>query len=266
MPPDNRFVPFMQRGLEHKPFVRRDHTLNHKLSQTVRTVDCDHVAKTRFRIERKHHSGSGQVRPHHGHDPDRERDFELRIALARSIADGAVREQRGKALVHGAEKPLFTPHVQKCLGGARKRRFRQVLRAGRGPHRQLGLAPQASNQRSIGLANGGPKIFRQRRLQYSRPRFRAFRCKLFQIFGIQFREERLEFSAQTLLGEQPPVAVGGDGESIQDANPLGFQRDEHLPERRVLAAHPRYVPHANLGKINRKSCLHRVLHPFPSRR
>src|ERR1019366_530683 len=162
------------------------------------------------------------------------------------------------------EKRFFSPHVQKCLGGACKRRFRQVFRTGGGPHCQLSLAPQASHQCAIGLANRGLKVFRQRSFQNSRPCLMTFLRKLFQILGIQIRETRFEFCAQALFFQKPPVAIGGDREPVQDANPFGFQRAKHLPEGSVLAAYQRQVPHANLGKIHCKSGLHKILHPLES--
>ena len=64
----------------------------------------------------------------------------------------------------------------------------------------------------------------------------AFGRNLFEILRVEVRENFLEFSAQAMFFEQPPVRVRRESKTVQDADALRLQRAEQLAEGCVLAS------------------------------
>ena len=78
---------------------------------------------------------AAQVRAHHLHHADRERDLEMVEAVVDAIDDRAVGEDRGEAAPAGLEQIVFAAHVEKALVLPGEARRRQILRGGRAAHR-----------------------------------------------------------------------------------------------------------------------------------
>src|SRR5579862_1773729 len=122
--------------------------------------------------------------------------------------------------MHGVEKGILPAYIQKRLCSTGERCFGQILGAGRGSYRHLHLAPDSLEERTIGVADRGSELFRQRGLQYLRTSLVAFNRKLLKGLRIEIREDFLESRAQSLFLEQPPVRFRRQSKAIQNADAL----------------------------------------------
>ncbi len=109
---EDRPETLLHRRLEDVILVGIDRPLNHVLAQAIRGVDQHGVTEPGFGIDRKHHAGDGQVRPHHALDADRQTDLEVVEPLVHAVGNGPIGVKRGEAALAGLEQGLAALDVQ----------------------------------------------------------------------------------------------------------------------------------------------------------
>ena len=90
-------------------------TLHHGLAEAVARGNEHHIFEAGLGINRKHHTGSAEIRAHHLLHARRQRDFTMREAFVDAIRNRAVVVKRGKYMLHCLKNIVDTNYVQKSL-------------------------------------------------------------------------------------------------------------------------------------------------------
>src|SRR6476646_11588445 len=90
--------------LEDIEFVGIHGALHDVLAKTVRAGNEHDVAKPGLGIKRKDHAARGQVRTHHLHHANRERDLEVIETLVNPVMDSTVGEKARETAPAGIEE------------------------------------------------------------------------------------------------------------------------------------------------------------------
>ena len=69
--------------------------------------------------------------------------------LTSAVTDGAIREERGEALVNGSQEGGFAPDIQECFCRTSERSLGQVFSTGRGTNSQFGFIAQSFHELTI---------------------------------------------------------------------------------------------------------------------
>ncbi len=112
-----------------------DTALDDGLAKAVTPRHEDHVRKSRFRVEREHHSAGRKIGPDHLHHGDGQGDLEVIKAVVDPVGDRAIGENGGKAAPAGLEQILRATYIEEALMLAGKTRGRQIFRRRGAAHR-----------------------------------------------------------------------------------------------------------------------------------
>ena len=126
----------LERRLGYHELVRIDHALHDVLAEPVGGVHEHHVAESCLSVEREHDATRGEIRAHHPHDADRERNFEVIESLIEAVMDCTIGEQAREAALAGIEQSLLAMNVEVAVLLAGKARGRQVFGGGRAAYRK----------------------------------------------------------------------------------------------------------------------------------
>ncbi len=229
-------------------FVGIDLALNDVLAQAITAGDQHHVAESGLGIEGEDDAAGALVGPHHIHDRDRKRHFQVIESVLVAIDDGAVGEQGGEAAAAGLEHRLFAAYVDVTVMLAGKAGIGKILRGGRTAHRHRRMPAILLLQFAIGLGHlpadfvctGGLIDQLARRL---RPRG--------ELLDGGFPQS-LDKMAQPVPGlglvQRVPIGLCRDAKSIGNIHALGGQRCIQFAKRRGLAADQRHVLHSQLAE------------------
>ena len=198
-----------------------------------------------------------QVRAHHFHHSDRQRDAQVIEILIGAVVNRAVGEQAREAALAGFEQRRLLAHIQVGLLLAGEACGRQILGGGGAAHRDTRGEAVLGLQFPIGLQDLGLQRIRQRRVMDDRARTRPAAPQILGVIGLEPVERR----AQRLPGvggvEHAAIGLGGDGEAVGNLDPLAGQLPIHLPEGRVLAADQPDVANADVAEEANELICHR---------
>ncbi len=162
--------------------------------------------------------------------------------------NGAIGEQAGETTAARVEQTLFALDVEIGILLAGKARRRQVLGGRRAPHGQTHLLAVLLLKPAVGIENLGGQIVGQPGAVDDLPGALAFTGQRGDVGGVELVEFRVQTVPRAGLVQHVTIGLGGDGESVRDADALPGQLLEHLAQRRVLSADQRHVVDAELLK------------------
>jgi hypothetical protein len=140
-----------ERRLVDIEFVGIDLALHDVLAEAIGAGDEHHVAEAGLGIQREDHAARRVVGAHHLHHADRQEDLEVVEAVVDAINNGAVGEQRGKALPASLEHVVRAADIQIALMLAGEAGGWQVLGGGRAAHRDRDVVAVFRFQFAVGL-------------------------------------------------------------------------------------------------------------------
>ncbi|SPU45759.1 Uncharacterised protein [Brevundimonas diminuta] len=158
-------------------------------------------------------------------------------ALGLSIADGAIREERGVAPSARLQQRGLAADVEEALLLAGEAGVGKVLGGGAGADRDIRIRPaDASAKIAVGGANGLGALFRPRRRQEGRAEPRASVGKRRLSHG-PIADGGRDHGAQAARVEEAPIGLGCGRKAGRHAHAPATQIADHLPKGSVLAAH-----------------------------
>ena len=95
--------------------VRIHRALDDGFAQAVARVDQDQVPESRFRVQREHDPGTGQVGPHHALHTHRQRHLAVIESLMDAVSDGPVVEQRSVDAVYAGDDVVQSGDVEQRI-------------------------------------------------------------------------------------------------------------------------------------------------------
>ncbi len=213
----------LQARLEDGVLVGVDLPADDRLAQSARRADDDDLGESALRVEGEDHPGTGQVRPDHDLNTDREGDLEVVEAHPLPVVDGSVGVEGGIAAMHRLQQLGGPPHVQVGLLLASEARLRQVLGGGAAAYGDLGVrAAFVAPQLLVRRDDLGPQPWGQRLGEGHRP----YR-------GPDLIERGALVQARDLFLDPPPESV-----PVQQLSVRGGRRCE-----------PRRDAHAGIGQV-----------------
>ena len=151
--PQDAAKALLEGRLVNVELVGIDLALHDGFAETVTARDEDHVAKSRFGIEREDDPAGREVRADHLHHGDGEGDLEVIEAVVDAIGNRAIGEDRGEAAPAGFEQIVRAPHVEEAFMLARETRGRQIFRRRRTSHGDGDAGPVLLLQLAISRGN-----------------------------------------------------------------------------------------------------------------
>ena len=237
--------------------VRVDGALNHILAQAVSARHEHGVAKARLGVDGEHHTRRRDIGAHHLHHADRQRDLEMVEALVDPVMNGAIGEQAGETTAARVEQTLFALDVEIRILLAGEARRRQVLGGRRAPHGETYFLAVLLLKLAVGIQNFGGQIVGQPGAVDDFTGALAFTRQRGDVGGVELVELGMQTVPRAGLVQHVAIGLGGDGESVRDADALTGQLLEHLAQRRVLSADERHVVDAELlKKADVPGCAH----------
>ena len=234
-----------------------DGALNHILAKAVGARHEDGVAKPRLGVDGEHHTRRRDIGAHHLHHADRQGDLEVVEALVEPVMNGAISEQAGETTAARVEQTLFAFDVEIRILLAGKARRRQVLGGRRAPHRETDLLAVLLLKLAVGIQNLGGQIVGEPGAVDDLTGALAFTRQRGDVCGVQIVELGMQTVPSAGLVQHEAIGLGGDGESVRDADALPGQLLEHLAQRRVLSADERHIVDAELlKKPDEPGCTH----------
>ena len=213
-----------------------DLSLDDGFAETVTARDENHIAKSRFGIEREDDAAGGEIRADHFHHGDGEGDFEVIEAVVDAVGNRAIGENRGKAAPAGFEQILRATHVEEAFMLARKTRRRQIFRRRRTSHGDRDAGSGLPFKRSIRFHDLFAERSRVHRLVDDFARLGGYGRKLLDLALVETVEKPMKLVRDAGLQQRIAIGVRRDGKAIGDSNPFGRERRIQLAERRGLAA------------------------------
>lgn len=77
--------------------------------------------------------------------------------------------------------------------------------------------------------------------------------QILDVLDIKAMKDRTDLFTDAILCDEPPVSIGGDGETIEHAYAIRTEPLVELTERSVLAADERNIGQRDLIEVERKS-------------
>ena len=228
--------PLVQGRLVNVELVGIDLALDDGFAETVTAGDEDHVAKSRFGIEREDDAAGREIRANHFHHGDGESDLEVIEAVVDAVGNRAIGENGGKAAPAGLEQILRAAHIEEAFMLARKTRGRQIFRRRRTPHGDSDAGPGLPFKLPIRFHD----LFAERR-RIHRPvddfaGFGGYGRKLLDLALVETVEKPMKFVRDAGLRQRIAISVCRDGKAIGDSHPFGRERRIQFAERSGLAA------------------------------
>ena len=237
--------------------VRIDGTLNHILAQAVRARHEHGVAEARFGVEGEHHARRRDVRAHHLHHADRQRDLEVVEALVDSVVDGAIGEKAGKTAAARIEQALVALDVQIRILLAGEARRGQVLRGRRAAHGETHVLSVLLLKRAVAIQDLACQIVGQSGTVDDLPGALGFPRQRGDIGGVEVVEFGMQAIPRGCLVQHVAIGRSGDGEPVRHTDALIGQLLQHLAERCVLPADQWHVVDAEvLEEADIPRCAH----------
>ena len=237
--------PLFQGRLVNVELVRIDTALDDGFAETVTTRDENHIAKSRFGIEREGDATGREIRADHLHHSDGEGDLEVIEAIVDAVGNRAIGKNGGKATPAGLEQILRAADVEEAFMLARKTRGRQIFCRRRTSHGDCNASPVFPFKLPI-------------RFQDLRAERLRIHCHVYDFAGlggdggkpldlalVETVEKSMKLVRDTGLRQRIAVSVCRDGKTVGDSNPLRRENGIQLAKRRGLAADQADVVQAN---------------------
>ncbi len=236
----------LESRLEDIEFVGIDRSLHDVFAKTIRAGNEHDIAKSRLGIEGKDHAARSQVRTHHLHHADRQRDLEVVEALVDPIMDGAVGEKAGETAPAGIEELRVAMHVEEAFVHSGEARVGQVFGGRRRAHSEAELSAVLGLQAAISLEDLGTQIVGKPGTVDDVAHLVRAPGEIGHVGRIEPGERLFQHRHRTRALQHVPIGIGGDRKSVGYAYALCAQFTEHFAERGVFAADSRHVRDADI--------------------